>query len=109
MCLSGAKRLPDPSVCQFLSEWVAHYPLAKGPLGGGHGGWLPLLHRDKQIVAVKQYASLLLPAWYFIGLLMELNIPKTGFRHISEIMIRRGGGVHGHYRRQDRASHTFAW
>ena len=72
--LSGAKILRDPSVCQLLGEWVAHSPLAK-PLVGGYRS---LIH-DKQIVAVKQYASLLFPARDFIGLLMELSIPKTGF------------------------------
>ena len=53
-------------------------------------GGYPSLIPDKQIVAVKQYASLLFPAPDFIGLLMELNIPKTGFRHISQFMTRRG-------------------
>ena len=53
------------------------------------GGYPSLIH-NKQIVAVKPYASLLFPARDFIGLLMELSNPKTGFRHISEFMTRRG-------------------
>ena len=40
--------------------------------------------------AVKQYASSLFRAQEFIGLLMDLNVTKTGFRHLSEFMTRRG-------------------
>ena len=43
---------------------------------------LPLI-RNKQIEAVKQYASVLFPAPELIGLLMDLNVPKSGFRHVS--------------------------
>ena len=39
---------------------------------------------------MKQYASLLFPAPDRIGLLMDLNVPKLGFRHVSEYMTRRG-------------------
>ena len=39
---------------------------------------------------VKQYASFLFPAPEFIGLLMDLNVTKTGFRHLSKSMTRRG-------------------
>ena len=83
--LNGAKSLRDPSVFQLLGEWVAHRTLAKAYVGG-----YPSLIRDKQIVAVRQYDSLLFPALDFIRPLMELNIPKTRFRHISEFMTRRG-------------------
>ena len=39
---------------------------------------------------MKQYASVLFPAPELIGLLMDLNVPKGGFRHVSEFMTRRG-------------------
>ena len=39
---------------------------------------------------MKQYASLLLPAPESIGVLMDLNVPKSGFRHVSEFMTSRG-------------------
>ena len=48
------------------------------------------LSRNKQIEAVKQYASVFFPAPELIGLLMDLNVPKGGFRHVSEFMSRRG-------------------
>ena len=50
----------------------------------------PSLIRTKQVEAVKQYASHLFPAPDLIGLLMDLNVPKLGFRHVSEYMSRRG-------------------
>ena len=50
----------------------------------------PSLIRDKQKETVKQYASLLFPAPDFTGLLMDLNLPKVGFRHMMEYMSRRG-------------------
>ena len=50
----------------------------------------PSLIRTKQVKAVKQYASHLFPAPDLIGLLMDLNLPKLGFRHVSEYMSRRG-------------------
>ena len=59
----------------------------------GHGGLLRVrasLIRNKQKEAVKQYASLLFPAPDRISLLMNLNVPKLGFRHVSEYMSRRG-------------------
>ena len=48
------------------------------------------LVRTKQVEAVKQYASSLFPAPEFIGLLMDLKVTRTGFRHLSEFMARRG-------------------
>ena len=88
--LSGAKSLRDPLVSQILGERVPSSPLAKA-------GWceatkvaqVPLI-RNKQTEAVKQYASILFPAAGLIGLLMDLNVPKSGFRHVSEFMSRRG-------------------
>ena len=50
----------------------------------------PSLIRTKQVEALKQYASFLFPAPRFIGLLMDLNVTKTGFRHLSEFMTQRG-------------------
>ena len=43
------------------------------------------LIRTKEVEAVKQYSSFL-----FRGLIMDLNVTKTGFRHLSEFMTRRG-------------------
>ena len=39
---------------------------------------------------MKQYASLLFRAPELIGVLMDLNVPKVGFRHMMEYMSRRG-------------------
>ena len=39
---------------------------------------------------MKQYASVLFPAPESIGLLMDLNVPKGGFQHVSKFMTRRG-------------------
>ena len=50
----------------------------------------PSLIRTKQVEVVKQYASFLFPVPDFIGLFMDLNVTKTGFRHLSEFMTRRG-------------------
>ena len=60
----------------------------------GHGGWRPLIC-DKQKEAVKQYASHLFPAPDLMGLLMDLNVPKLGFRHITEYMSCRGWACTG--------------
>ena len=88
--LSGAKSLRDPSVSQLLAKWVASSPLAKARWAEATEVGYPSLIRDKQKEAVKQYASLLFPAPDLIGLLMDLNVPKLGFRHMSENMSRRG-------------------
>ena len=53
------------------------------------GGTRPVRLRNKQIEALKQYASVLLPAPVLIALLMDLNVPKGGFRHVSKFMTRR--------------------
>ena len=88
--LSGAKSLREPLVSQLLGEWVASSPLAKARwYEATEVAQLPLI-RNKQIEAVKQYASVLFPAPELIGLLMDLNIPKGGFRHVSEFLTRRG-------------------
>ena len=87
---SGAKSLRDPLASQLPADWVASSPLAKARWHGAtEGAQLPLI-RNKQIEAVKQYASVLFPAPELIGLLMDLNVPKGGFRHGSEFMTRRG-------------------
>ena len=88
--LSGAKSVRDPLVSQLLGELLASSPLAnarwyKATEVAQH----PLIY-NKQIEAVKQYASVLFPAPELIGLLMDLNVPKSGFRHVSEFMTRRG-------------------
>ena len=88
--LSGAKSLRDPLVSQLLGEWVASSPLARARWSEATDVGYPSLIRTKQAEAVKQYASSLFPAPEFIGLLMDLNVTKTGFRHLSEFMTRRG-------------------
>ena len=50
------------------------------------------LIRAEQVEAVKQYASFLFPVPKFIGLLMDLNVTKSGVCHLSEFMTRRGIG-----------------
>ena len=88
--LSGAKTLRDPLVSQFLGEWVASSPVARARWSEALEVGSPSLIRTKQVEAVKQYASHLFPAPDLIGLLMDLNVPKLGFRHVSEYMSRRG-------------------
>ena len=78
--LTGAKSLRDPLLSRLLGEWVASSPLAKARwYEATKVAQLPLI-RNKQIEAVKQYASVLFPAPELIGLLMDLNLPKGGFR-----------------------------
>ena len=88
--LSGAKSLRDPLVSQLLGEWVASSPLAKGGWAEATDVGYPSLIYTKHVEAVKQYASFLFPAPEFIGLLMDLNVTKTVFRHLSEFMTGRG-------------------
>ena len=88
--LSGAKSLRDPLVSQLLGEWVASSPLARTRWSEAMEVGYPSLIRTKQVEAVKQYASHLFRAPDLIGLLMDLNVPKLGFRHVSEYMSRRG-------------------
>ena len=65
-------------------------PFGQGPVVRGHKvAQLPVI-RNKQIEAVKQYASVLFPATELIGLPMDLTVPKGGFRHVSEFMTHRG-------------------
>ena len=72
-CLSGTKSSWDPLVSQLLDEWVASSPLPKFTCyEAAKVAQLPLI-RNKQIVAVKQYASVLFPAPELIGLLMDLK------------------------------------
>ena len=89
--LSGAKSLRDPLVSQLLGEWLASSPLAKACwYEATEVAQLPLI-RNQQIEAVKQYASVLFLPPELFRLLMDLNVPKSGFRHESEFMTRRGG------------------
>ena len=105
--LSGAKSLRDPLVSQLLGEWVAASPLTKARwYEATKVAQLPLIH-NKQIEAVKQYASLLFPAPELIRLLMDLNVPKSGFRHVSEFMTRRGGRLHHRDRPPIPPTHPF--
>ena len=90
MHLSGAKSLRDPLVSRLLGEWVASSPLARARWSEATEVGYPSLIRDKQKEAVKQYASLLFPAPDLIGVVMDLNVSKLGFRHVSEYMSRRG-------------------
>ena len=88
--LSGAKSLWDPSVYQLLGEWVASSPLARARWSEAMVIGYRSLIRTKQVEAVKQYASHLFPAPDLIGLLMDLNVLKLRFWHVSEYMSRRG-------------------
>ena len=88
--LNGAKGLRDPLVSQLLGEWVASSPLAQARWSEAMEVGYPSLIRTKQVEALKQYASHLFPAPDLIGLLMDLNVPKLGFRHVSEYMSRGG-------------------
>ena len=88
--LTGAKSLRDPLVSQLLGELVASSPLARGRWSEAMVVGYPSLIRTKQVETVKQYASPLFPAPDLIGLLMDLNVPKVGFRHVSDYMSRRG-------------------
>ena len=88
--LSGTKSLREPLVSQLLGQWVASSLLARARWSEAREVGYPSLIRDKQKEAVKQYASLLFLAPDLIGLLMDLNVPKLGFRHMSEYTSRRG-------------------
>ena len=75
--LSGAKSLRDPLVSQLLGEWVASSPLAKARwYEATEVAQLPLI-RNKQIEAVKQYASVLFPAPEWIGLRTKGGLCQT--------------------------------
>ena len=75
---------------QLLGEWVASSLLAKAPwYEATEVAQLPLI-RNKQIDAVKQYAPIFFPVRELLGLLMDLNVPKDGWRHVSEFMTGRG-------------------
>ena len=87
---SGAKSLRDPLVSQLLGEWVASSPLARARWSEAMEVGYPSLIGTNQVEAVKQCASHLFPAPDLMGLLMDLNVPKLGFRHVSEYMSRRG-------------------
>ena len=88
--LSGAKSLCDPLVAQLLAEWVASSPLAKARWAEDTEVGYPTFIGTKQLEEVEQYASFLFPAPNLLGLLMDLNAPRVGFRTVSEYMIRRG-------------------
>ena len=89
--LSGAKSWRDPLVSQLVGEWVASSPLARAQWSEATEVGYPSLIRNKQKEGAKQYASHLFPAPDLIGHLMDLNVPKLGFRHVSEYMSRRRG------------------
>ena len=64
----------DPLLSQILVEWVASSPFAKGgSYEATEVAQLPLIH-NKQIEAVKQYASVYFPAPELIWLLMDFNV-----------------------------------
>ena len=69
---------------------MASSPLAKARWDEATEAAQLSLIRNKQTEVVKQYASILFPAPKLIRLLMDLNVPKGGFRHVSEFMTRRG-------------------
>ena len=88
--LSAAKSLRDPLVSQLLGEWVATSPSAKARWYGATEVAQHPLIRNKQIQGAKQYATFLFRKLELIGILMDLNVPKGGFQHVSEFMTRRG-------------------
>ena len=69
---------------------MASSPLAKAQWYEATGVAQLMLIQNKQTEAVKQYASVLFTAPKLIGLLMDLNVPNYGFRHVSQSMTRRG-------------------
>ena len=87
---SGAKSLRDHLVSRLLGEWLALSPLAGARWSEATEVGYPSLIRDKQKEGVKQYASLLFLAPDLIGLLMDLNVPMVGFRHMMVYMSRWG-------------------
>ena len=93
--VSGAKSLRDPLLSQLLGEWVASSALAKARGYEATEVAQLLLIRNKPIEAVKQYASVLFVAPELIWFLMDLNVAKGGFRHVLELMTRRGGAYTG--------------
>ena len=92
--LSGAKSLRDLLVSQIFGKCVASSPLAKARwYEATEVAQLPL-NRNKQIEAVKQYASILFPAPKLMGLHMELNVTEGGFR-MSGCVCLHGGQIVG--------------
>ena len=88
--LSVAKSLRDPLVSQLLGEWVASATLARAEWSKPTDVGYHSLFRTTQVEPQKQYAPSLFPALGFIGLLMDLNVTQTAFRHLSGFMTRRG-------------------
>ena len=91
MRLSGAKSLRNPLVSQSAHNSLVSgrpHPLLLRPVGTRPPTLpnFPSSATNKE--AVKQYASVPFPAPESIGLLMDLNVPKSGFRHLSEFMTR---------------------
>ena len=78
------------SEISLMSRWLP--PLRLEAVGPGPRRLpnLPLI-RNKQIEAVKQYASLLFPASQLFWLLMDFNVLKLRFKHASEPLRVRGG------------------
>ena len=64
-------------------------PFGQGPLLRGYRG-CPIAPHPQQLGAVKQNASVLFLVPKLMGLLMDLNVPRGGLRHMSEFMSRRG-------------------
>ena len=90
VCLSTAQSVRDSLVTKLLGDWMASSPLAKGRWAEATHIGYPALIRTKEVVAAKQYTSFFFAAQELIGLLMDANVTKTGFRHLSEFMTRRG-------------------
>ena len=69
---------------------MASSPLAKGRRAEATVVGYPSLICTKQLEAMTQFTSFIFPVPELIGLLMDLNVTKTGFRHLFEFMTRRG-------------------
>ena len=93
--LSGTKSLRNPLVVPLLGEWVASSTLSKARWSEATEIGYAALTDSKQSEAVKQYASFLFQAPDHLGLLMDLNVRKVGFRAVSEYMSRWGDCIHG--------------
>ena len=88
--LSGATSLRDSKCSGLLAQWMSSSPLIRARFTEAmdHAP-LPAVHKTK-VQAIRTYAEAFFPAPYFIGLLLELSAPRSGFRVLSEYITRRG-------------------
>ena len=88
--LSGATSLRDSKSSDVLPQWMSSSPLIRTRFTEAMDHvLLPAAHKTK-VQAICTYAEALFPAPYLIGLLLELGAPRSGFRVLSQYIIRRG-------------------